>query len=299
MSIPLSGLKSLLARQLSVHADAGVVAATLVTWQALRIPAKGSAASSIAHAHEWLSLNRSLGLAGLQSSVISLVNRPVLIDVARWSYKNLHVFAIFTFMVALRAAAPDRYPRVRAAFVLLHVPALIAIAAFPLAPPQWLPHPPAWSGGVPALHGSLFTDLRNQTAAVASEHFGYAALIAAGTLWSARWRPKAWTVMAYPAYVFVVIVGTGHHYPLDVVVGAACVAFGFAVAGALEGPVTQRPELALPVKRWAPLAVGYGLLAGWADAVVSGRLHLQHPSLLTPAALFGAAAAFVAQTRAT
>jgi hypothetical protein len=279
-------------RRFNIGADAGIVAAVIIVWQAARIPVEGGAGESIAHAHEWLSVHRALGLSGLQNGVITLMHQPVLIDLARWSYGNLHVFGIFTFMVAFRAAAPDRYPAVRTAFVLLHIPALVAIAAFPLAPPQWLPHPGAWGGGVPVLHGTLSADLRNQTAAVASEHFGYPCLIAAATLWAAGARPLAWPVVLYPVWVFLVIVGTGHHYPLDAVVGALCVVFGFAVARALHGPWRAAVVTGEQARSWIPLALGAGLLGGWADALFSGRLHATHPSVLAFAAPVAAALAF-------
>jgi hypothetical protein len=281
-------------RSHAVPTEAAIVAGTLLIWQAARIPIEGGVAQSLRHARTWLSLHRELDLSGVQNSVISLVHHPVLIDAARWSYNNLHIFAIFTFMVALRAAAPARYPRVRTAFVLLHIPALIAIGAFPLAPPSWLPHPPAWPGHIPSLSGSLSARLRNQTAAVASEHFAYPALIAAGTLWTARGRPIAWPVLLYPTWVFLFIVGTGHHYPLDAVVGTLCLAFGFAVAYVLHRSLHPAGEAPAPARRWVGLALGYCLLAGWVDGLAQNRVHPVHPSVLTFAAPVAAAAAFAA-----
>jgi hypothetical protein len=286
-------------RSYAIRTEAAIVAGTLLIWQAARIPLEGGVAQSLRHAHEWLSVHRTLGLSGVQNSVISLVHHPVLIDAARWSYNNLHIFAIFTFMIALRAAAPARYPRVRTAFVLLHIPALIAVGAFPLASPDWLPHPPAWPGHVPSLSGSLSADLRNQTAAVASEHFAYPVLIAAGTLWAAHGRPAAWPVLLYPTWVFLFIVGTGHHYPLDAVVGTLCLAFGFAVAYVLHRSPQPAAEAQAPARRWAGLALSYGLLAGWLDGLAQNRVHLAPPSVLTFAAPVAAAVAFAAtkQTR--
>jgi hypothetical protein len=296
---PLIPMLERIRRSYAIPTEAAIVAGTLLVWQAARIPLEGGVAQSLRHAHEWLAVHRALGLSGVQSSVISLVHHPVLIDAARWSYNNLHIFVIFTFMIALRAAAPARYPGVRTAFVLLHIPALIAIGVFPLASPSWLPHPPAWPGHIPSLSGSLSSSLRNQTAAVASEHFAYPVLIAAGTLWTARGRPIAWLVLLYPTWVFLFIVGTGHHYPLDAVVGTLCLAFGSTVAYVVHRspqPVGEAPALA---RRSVGLALGYGLLAGWVDGLAQNRVHVVQPSLLTFAAPVAAAIAFAAakQTR--
>ena len=287
---------SRLERPLSLPAEAGIVVAVLLVWQAARIPLEGGVPVSLKHAHEWLSLQSRLGLTGLQNAVITFVHHRWILPAARWSYANLHVFAIFAFLVALRAAAPDRSARVRNAFVLLHIPALIAIGLFPLASPSWLPHPPDWPGGHPAFNGSLDTDLRNLTGTVASEHFGYPVLIAAGTLWAARGRPLAWPIVLYPAWVFLFIVGTGHHYPLDAVVGTLCVVFGFTGAwlvhrrSAVRGDAHPAPAAPGPV-RWAAHGHGSGLLAGWSNALVSGDIHLNHP---TPLSLAAPAVAVVA-----
>jgi PAP2 superfamily len=153
---------------------------------------------------------------------------------------------------------------VRSAFVLLHVPALIAIAAYPLGSPNWLPHPPEWAGHPPVLSGAWSAGLRNQTAAVASEHFGYSVLIAFVTVWLAPRKWLAAPVLLYPPFVFMVIVGTGHHFPLDAVVGSACVALGLGLAFALHRG-----------------RVGAGLLAGWVDALSGSRVDPVRPALTT------------------
>jgi hypothetical protein len=281
-------------RSYPIRTEAAIVAGTLLAWQAARVPLEGGVGESLRHAHEWLRVHRALGLTGVQNSVISFVHHPVLIDAARWSYNNLHVFAIFTFMIALRAAAPARYPRIRTAFVLLHIPALIAIGAFPLASPSWLPHPPAWPGHVPSLSGSLSSSLRNQTATVASEHFSYPVLIAGGTLWAARGRPFAWPILLYPTWVFLFIVGTGRHYPLDAVVGTLCLLFGVAVAHFVHRGRQPVGVRAASTRRWVGLALGYGLVAGWVDGVAQNRVPIVHPSPVTFAALAAAAVAFSA-----
>ena len=285
-----------LERTFSIPTETAIVGGVLLSWQAARIPLEGSVRKSIAHAHSWLALNREVGLVGVENDAIALVHHPVAIDVAHWVYGNLHVFAIVTFMLAMRAAAPVLYPTIRTAFVLLHLPALAAVGSFPLAPPMWLAHPPAWSGVHPTqaqLTATLGASLRNATAAVASEHFGYTVLIATGTLRAAKGRLIGWSILRYPLLIMLVVLGTGHHYPLDTVVGSVCVGFGLAWAWLLHRPAAAERPAVVSLPRWPVLAAGIGLVAGWLDGVSAGRVHIGDPSAATFAAPVIAACALV------
>jgi hypothetical protein len=74
---------------------------------------------------------------------------------------------------------PLRYPTVRTAFVLTHLPALAVVAGFPAVPPGWVtgfPH-----GSPPTF--DIAADLRNSTAAAVSLHVGIPALVAAAAIW--------------------------------------------------------------------------------------------------------------------
>ena len=129
------------------------------------------------------------------------------------------------------------------------------LALYPLAPPHWVAGLPFADG--PPAHPSA---LRNETAAAVSLHFGGPVMIAAGALWLRPRSLGAWLSVLYPPLVFVVILGTGNHYVLDALVGAACVAAGFAAAAALHGPAPERTAGA----GWARVALagtGFALLA--------------------------------------
>jgi hypothetical protein len=273
----------MVSRCFGVHSEVGILVAVLLAWQAARIPLEGSVESSLAHASTWQELEGSLGLVGLENTVIRAVYRPDVVDVARWAYSNLHLFAIVAFMVVVRTCAPDRYPPLRSSFVLLHLPALVVIGLWPLASPSWLPHPPEWHGDAPTeaeLTGSLEATLRNSTAAAVSEHFGYPIFMVAAALWIAPRSPLAWLLVLYPPLVLCIIVGTGRHWVLDGVVGALTVVVGFIAAWWLHRnrappgvPVTE------PLARAIGLAVGYALAIDFADALSSTRVSLADPSL--------------------
>lgn len=231
------------------------LAAVIGVWQLARIPFEGSTAVSLAHARDWISLERTLHI-DIEPSFLRFVHsRDWLIDAAKSFYRNMDVTGIFGFMAVARLLDPVRYPKLRSAFALLHIPALAVLALYPLAPPHWVHGIPFADG--PPLHPSA---LRNETAAAVSLHFGDPLLIAGGALWLRPRALPAWLTLLYPPLVFVVILGTGNHYVLDALVGSACVAAGVAVAHALHGPLPR----GVAATGWARMAV-----AGTAFALVA------------------------------
>ena len=198
----------------------------VVVWQAARIPFEGSVGVSIDHARDWLALERAVHL-DVEASFIRLFHRAGLSGVASWVYFNIHLPVLFLFMASARRFAPERYPYLRATFVLAHVPALVAIGLYPLAPPRWLPELPFATA--PDLKGTLL----NATAAVVSMHVGYPIFIAAATIWLAPRSRLAWLSVAYPLLVIALVLGTGNHYVLDAVTGALAIGVGAAAARVL------------------------------------------------------------------
>jgi hypothetical protein len=258
--------------------EVGLLAAVLLAWQAARIPFESSFGVAVEHARTWLSVEGALRL-DVEDSIIRGVHRAALGGVLGWAYENIHLAAIFAFMIAARLAAPARYPVLRTAFALAHVPAIGMVAAYALAPPHWLPEMP-YAVGLQAegLAGTLGEQLRNSTAATVSMHFGYAAFIAGAAVWLARRRRHALLALAWPGFVFLVIVGTGNHYVLDCVLGLAAVALGAAGAWILHsGPLVAgvRPAPRAEIVRLAAAAalIAYGL-----TAILAGRFAFDRPS---------------------
>jgi PAP2 superfamily len=244
----------------SVEAELAVVALVLVAWQAVRIPLEGGVATSLDHAQDVLRLEGFLSI-DVEGWMVDAVNRANAEAALDWLYKNIHVPVLFGFVAAARLLAPDRYPRIRTTFVVSFLPAVLVIGLYPLAPPHWLPR---FGFGVPpgdsALTGGTGELFHNTTAAAASQHFGFAVFVAATSIWLFPRSRLAWATIAYPALVFVVILGTGNHYVLDCIVGTLTFAFAAAVASVLHG--TSTPAT-VPAQRSgvAGIAVGYGLIA--------------------------------------
>lgn len=253
----MAGVGGAWRRCYSLEVELAIVVGVLVAWQAVRIPLEGGVDESIAHAESVLRFERALSL-DLEAWLIDAVSTSAIEPLLGWLYTNIHLPALFAFVAAARLLAPDRYPLLRTTFVLSFVPALLVIGLYPLAPPYWLPElglgvPP--SDAQLTAGGALF---HNSTAAAASQHFGFAVFVTAASIWLFPRSPLAWSTLAYPALVFVVIVGTGNHYLVDCVVGTLTFALAAAVASRLHG----RPASVTPRARTGEtvaVVVGYTL----------------------------------------
>jgi len=247
----LASVRRLARRQLPLWADMVVVGAAIALWQLARIPAQGSMPVALAHAHDWLSLERALHV-DVEAAILRAAHDANLVDALWWCYRTLHLPVFFAFMAVARLRAPDRYPLLRTAFVLGHVPALAVIMLYPLAPPRWVEGLPF--GVAPPL--GVTESLHNVTAAAASQHVGYPLFLAAATVWLVR-RPVAWLAFLYPAFTFAVVLGTGNHYTLDAVVGGLCMAFGFGAAWLVHGGAPASQSVKEPLSNALLAAFGY------------------------------------------
>jgi PAP2 superfamily len=246
-------------RSFSLEAELAVVAVTLLAWHAIRIPLEGDVGVSVAHARDVLHVESLLSL-DFESSLINLVAGSDAETALRWLYANIHLPVLFAFIAAVRLLSPDRYPFLRTTFVASFIPAALVIGLYPLAPPRWLPElglgrPPA----EPELAGSTATLFHNETAAAASQHFGFALFLAVASIWLFPRSRLAWATLAYPALVFTVVVGTGNHYLVDCLVGSLTFVFGVLVARRVhqEHPTGMSTATA---PETLSIALGYGLV---------------------------------------
>ena len=206
------------------------VALVLLAWHAIRIPIEGDVATSLAHADDVLGLERALSL-DVEHAVIGRLDDANATSALAWLYTNIHLPVLFAFVAAARLLAPARYPVVRTTFALAFLPAALVIWLYPLAPPHWLPE---FGFGVPPTDAELTNTtgalFHNTTAAAASQHFGFAVLVAATAIWLFPRSRLAYATLVYPVVVFLVIVGTGNHYVVDCIVGTLTLVLAAAVA---------------------------------------------------------------------
>ena len=212
------------------------VALVLLAWHAIRIPIEGDVATSLAHADDVLGLERALSL-DVERSVIGRLDDANVTPALAWLYTNIHLPVLFAFIAAARLLAPARYPVVRTTFALAFLPAALVIWLYPLAPPHWLP---AFGFGVPPTDAELTNTtgalFHNTTAAAASQHFGFAVLVAATAIWLFPRSRLAYATLVYPVVVFLVIVGTGNHYVVDCIIGTLTLVLAAAVATVVHRP---------------------------------------------------------------
>jgi hypothetical protein len=268
----LEALRRRLLTPARLEIDLLLVLGLLLAWHAVRIPLEGSVPVAMDNARSLLAVERALHV-DVEGSVMDAVGdvRGLL----HFAYQHVHLPLLFGFLAVARLAAPAKYPLVRLTLFLSFVPSALLIGLLPVAPPRWLPE--LGSAGPPAQHELTATTaelVQNSTAAITSQHFGYAFLVAAGSLW--LW-PRSWLARAtvlYPAFVFVVILGTANHYVLDCVIGALAFCFGAAatalIAGGLPRPNLQ-PAPAKTVIGLAGAAVllaSYGVITAFVVALV-------------------------------
>jgi hypothetical protein len=83
-----------------------------------------------------------------------------------------------------------------------------------------------WGSAASAPRG--IGDATNQYAAMPSMHFGWA-LWCAIQMWGFKTKPWRTVAVAYPTVLLVVVLGTGNHFVLDVIAGAACVVVAYGI----------------------------------------------------------------------
>lgn len=260
----LEALRRRLLTPARLEIDLLLVLGLLLAWHAVRIPLEGSVPVAMDNARSLLGVERALHL-DVEDSVLDAVQGAR--GFLHFWYQHVHLPLLFGFLAVARLAAPAKYPLVRLTLLLSFVPAVLLIGLMPVAPPRWLPE--LGSAGPPADHELTATTaelLQNSTAAITSQHFGYAFLIAAGSLW--LW-PHSWLARAtvvYPAFVFVVVLGTANHYVVDCLIGALTFCFGAAAAALIAGGL-PRPKLepaptrtVVGVAGVAVLLASYGVL---------------------------------------
>jgi hypothetical protein len=260
----LEALRRRLLTPARVEIDLLLVLGLLLAWHAVRIPLEGPVPVAMGNARSLLDVERALHL-DVESSVLGAVEGAR--GFLHFWYQHIHLPLLFGFLAVARLAAPAKYPLVRLTLFLSFVPAVLLIGLIPVAPPRWLPE--LGSAGPPADHELTATTaelLQNSTAAITSQHFGYAFLIAAGSLW--LW-PHSWlarVTVVYPAFVFVVVLGTANHYVVDCLIGALTFCFGAGAAALIAGGLPRpsiEPASARTVVGLAGVAVllaSYGVL---------------------------------------
>src|SRR4051794_29621003 len=164
--------------------------------------------------------------------------------ICNYYYATLHFIVTISVGVWLYWRHPLHARQLRNSWYVMNLCALFGFAYFPLAPPRLLPggH---YTDTVVAFHtwGSWgdksVSSHSNLYAAMPSMHIGWSLWVAISVVFLARRTWVRLLAAAYPFATLFVIIGTGNHYWLDAVGGAAACLLGLALARL----ITRRPVL--------------------------------------------------------
>lgn len=199
---------------------------------------------AVAHARDVVHLERSLGLFHEHRLNTFVAHHSWLAYLCNYYYATLHFAVTIGVGIWLYRRHPLHARQLRTSWYLMNFLALFGFAFFPLAPPRLLPGGRfvdtvvqfhtwgSWGDQSVSAHSNLY-------AAMPSMHIGWALWVAISVVFLARRTWVRLLAAAYPVATLFVIIGTGNHYWLDAVGGAAACLSGFLVARV----VTRRPIL--------------------------------------------------------
>ena len=163
--------------------------------------------------------------------------------VANWMYVNSHFVVTTTFLIWLYLARNHAYYFVRNMFMIAMGLGLVGYAAFPTAPPRFLPE---WgfADTVASFVGESAENsanvLYNPFAAMPSMHVAFALMIAVPAIMLVKHRALKVLWGIYPFVVTFVVMVTANHFWLDAALGALVAAFSAYAASAAFA--RARPE---------------------------------------------------------
>jgi hypothetical protein len=198
----------------------------------------GKTAAAFDNARELIRLEQGLGLFIEPAVHAWATGSSWIIDGASWMYVNSH-FTITTLTLAfIYLRRNPSFYFIRNMFMVAMGIALVLYAAFPTAPPRFMPE---WGFQDSVAHftgltseGSSANALYNPFAAVPSMHVAFALMLALPMAHLARRRVVKVLWLTYPALVTFVVVATANHWWFDAFSGAltaavaAVAAVGFA-----------------------------------------------------------------------
>jgi hypothetical protein len=202
----------------------------------------GRVSEAFANARDLIGLERGLGLFFEPAVNAWAESTDWLIDVTSWMYVNSHFTVTTAALAFIYLRRNSSFYFIRNMFMVAMGLALVLYAAYPTAPPRFLPE---WGfsdsvarfTGLTA-EGSSADALYNPFAAVPSMHVAFALMLGVplASMTGRRWVKALW--LSYPALVTFVVVATANHWWFDAVTGGMT-----AAAAALA---------ALVFARWRP-----------------------------------------------
>jgi len=158
-----------------------------------------------------------------------LRSSDALMTAASWTYWGSQFTVLGLALLWTYLRRNDAFYKFRNAIMLANLIGLIGYIAVPTAPPRMFPS----FGFADALqdfggisHGSLVVSLAaNPYAAMPSLHAADALIVGCVMASIVKWRVAKALWLAWPVWVWIVVMGTGNHYWLDIAAGVlvACI----------------------------------------------------------------------------
>lgn len=193
---------------------------------------------------------RSVGLPSEASLQRVFLPHPVLVQFFNLYYDSLHFPVLIACLTWLFVWHRDSYRRWRTTLVGVTGLALL-IQLIPVAPPRMLPQAGMVDTAV-LYHESVYTSVAgfdpDQLSAMPSVHVGWALLIAAAVITTARTRWR-WLAVLYPVMTTLAVVVTANHYWLDGIVAGLLVVIVLAVQAGVR---RLRLRISIVRRRAAP-----------------------------------------------
>jgi membrane-associated phospholipid phosphatase len=202
-----------------------LVVALFMAYFATRGIVSGKAADAFHNAYQLMELQNWLGISWELSFQNLVLQHGWLIWLVNSIYVYTHMPALILFAIWVFIWHHDRYREVRNVFLGMLAVGLLVYALIPLAPPRFF----TATGFVDTLamysaidyHQDSIDMLYNPYAAMPSLHVGFSVFVGIGIIAIGQ-RARHWIVgLAYPTLMSLAVVGTGNHFVLDVVAGAA------------------------------------------------------------------------------
>jgi hypothetical protein len=201
-------------------------AAAYLAYRLVRGLVEGDANAAFAHARDLISLERTLHVFVEPSIQAWASGSHFLMVLCSWLYVNAQTTVTVAALVYLYLRHNRNFYFVRNMFMVAMAIALAGYAAFPTAPPRFMPE---WGfvdtvGDVTGVHvnahSASLNALTNLYAAVPSMHVAFALMIGWTLARLVRWRVARVLWVLYPFLMAFVIIVTANHFIVDALLGA-------------------------------------------------------------------------------
>ena len=195
------------------------LAALLLLYKFVRYWSRDQLSAAFDNARYVIRLERDLRVPSEVDLTVLSLRMPILVRFLNQYYLIAHFSVTIIFGIWMYVRKPEPYRLCRRILIWMSAIGLVLHVVYPLAPPRMFPEFGFIDTGRlfgPRAYGDdgLFEGVSNQLAAMPSLHFGWAVLVAWGTVkfTKSRWR---WVSLAHPILTLLAIIVTANHYWLD------------------------------------------------------------------------------------